>query len=156
MINCLAPGPCYSDNNVCVWKEGKCPMPDPPPPHSLGESSVEVQWAWRKPRNGQPSTFRTFYLRVRLSTEWGYLCSLLWPNVNPFITSLFDYPFHCPVNTSIYIPVTVHIFFQENKSLWYSTLCIDPLSTPQKTLFASRTIPLCIAPSTIIVPLKYH
>ncbi len=28
----------------------------------------------------------------------------------------------------------IHIFFQESKSLWQSTTCIDPLLTPYKTL----------------------
>jgi hypothetical protein len=36
-VNCLDPGPCHSDRDLCVWRKGKCPMPDPPtppPPHS--------------------------------------------------------------------------------------------------------------------------
>ncbi len=88
-VNCLDPVPCCIDKDaysIC-GKRADVPRHTLSPLNSLQGSSLEVQWALRKPRARQPLHFLVDILlqgptinRVRILHTVTFLCKLLWPS----------------------------------------------------------------------------
>ncbi len=68
-MNFLDPGPCCSDWDIHVWKEGEGPEPDPFPYRFhlgiIGRDPASMEMAGL-------STFRMFCCRIEASTECTY------------------------------------------------------------------------------------
>ncbi len=115
LVNCLGPGPCSSKWSVHVrGKEGGLLLG---PSYLIPVSvAVGIRRALRHPLGRWPLLIVDEGLAINRVT-----CCLLK-------TQLIHSPY-----TNAYVYIHDPVYFRKNKSLCFSTACIDPLSKPIRT-----------------------
>jgi hypothetical protein len=136
-VNTPGPGPSCSDKDACVRERGRCPTPDPAPLDSPGGFSVEVQQAWRKPRDGRFLFMRDVLLQDPVINRVRMLCLIhceLCADVSPFFFLCVSRCFSIQVTpcTYMFIFLWLYVFSFRKYITAVSIACIDALSTSMK------------------------